>query len=186
MPGQIAILLDQRASQSFVGRERERAILAELSERDCSRLLVHLHGIAGVGKSTLLQVALADARARGATVVRLDCRVIEPTERGFVHELSAAIGAASDRVEEVAGRLGGLGPLVVLALDNYEVFRLMDAWLRQVFVPALDTNLRVIVAGREPPLPAWFASPSGRGCFAACRWVHLRSATPWSCWRAVR
>ena len=63
------------------------------------------------------------------------------------------------QVEDVAVRLGSLGPLVVLALDNYEVFRLMDTWLRQVFVPSLDANLRLIVAGREAPLPAWFASP---------------------------
>jgi hypothetical protein len=140
-------------------------VLAELTEPGGSMLLVHLHGIAGVGKSSLLQVALAEARSRGATVVRLDCRAIEPTERGFVHELGAAIGGASDRVEDVAGRLGSLGPLVVLALDNYEVFRLMDAWLRQVFLPALDENARVIVAGREPPLPAWFASAEWQGLF---------------------
>lgn len=157
--------MSQRASAAFVGRARERAVLAELSDADSSTLLVHLHGIAGVGKSALLQVALADARSRGATVVLLDCRAIEPTDRGFVHELNAAIGGASDRVEDVAARLESLGTRVVLALDNYEVFRLMDAWLRQVFVPALDQNARVIVAGREPPVPAWFASAEWQGLF---------------------
>lgn len=164
-PGQIGILLGERSTAGFVGRERERAILAELSDPDGSTLLAHLHGIAGVGKSSLLTVTLADARARGATVVRLDCRSIEPTERGFVHELSTEIGGESERVEEVAARLGGLGSRVVLALDNYEVFRLMDAWLRQVFVPALDQNARVLLAGREPPLPAWFAAGEWQGLF---------------------
>src|SRR3954454_6036590 len=118
--GPIAILLSQRASAGFVGRDRERAILDELSDPDGSALLVHLHGIAGVGKSELLRVALADARAQGATVVQLDCRAIEPTERGFIHELSAALGGTSARVSDVAARLGGLGERVVLALDNYE------------------------------------------------------------------
>ena len=165
MPGEIGILLDERATAGFVGRERERALLAELSDTDGSLLLVHLHGIAGVGKSALLQASLAEARDRGVTVVRLDCRAVEPTERGFVHELNAAIGGTSDRVEDVAARLGSLGSRVLLALDNYEVFHLMDTWLRQVFVPALDENARVIVAGREPPLPAWFASAEWQGLF---------------------
>ena len=163
--GEIGILLGQRASAGFVGREQERAILAELSDADGSTLLVHLHGIAGVGKSTLLQTALADARGRGMTVVSLDCRSIEPTERGFAHALGAAVGTGSEGIDEVAERVGAFGARVLLALDNYEVFRLMDAWLRQVFVPALGVNARVLVAGREPPLPAWFASAEWQGLF---------------------
>ena len=164
-PGEIGVLLGRRASAGLVGREAERAALAELTDPGASVLVVHLHGIAGVGKSTLLRVALDDARARGATVFRLDCRAIEPTERGFLHELGAAIGGACDSVEDVADRLGGLGERVVLALDNYEVFRLMDTWMRQVFVPALDQNARVLVAGREPPLPAWFTAAEWQGFF---------------------
>src|SRR4051794_18610885 len=159
--GEIGILLGQRASAGFVGREAERALLAGLSDPQGSTLVVHLHGIAGVGKSTLLRAALDDARAAGATVFRLDCRAIEPTERGFLHELGEAIGGVADSVEDVARRLSGFDTRVVLALDNYEVFRLMDTWLRQVFVPSLDQNARVLVAGREPPLPAWLAEWHG-------------------------
>ena len=164
-PGEIAVLLGRRASAGFVGRRAERAVLAELADPDGTMLVVHLHGIAGVGKSTLLQVVLDDARARRATVFRLDCRAIEPTERGFLHELGAAIGGAADDVQGVAERLSGLGSRVVLALDNYEVFRLMDTWMRQVFVPALDQNARVLFAGREPPLPAWYAAAEWQGLF---------------------
>src|SRR3954452_20830224 len=119
------------ASAGFVGRLAERAVLGELADPEGTVLVVHLHGVAGVGKSTLLQVVLDDARARGATVFRLDCRAIEPTERGFLHELGAAIDGAADDVQGVAVRLSGLGSRVVVALDNYEVFRLMDTWMRQ-------------------------------------------------------
>ena len=136
-----------------------------MSDPGGSALVVHLHGIAGVGKSSLLRVALDDARARGATVVQLDCRSIEPTERGFVHELGAAIGRGCEDVDDAAAGLGSLGERVVLSLDNYEVFRLMDTWLRQVFVPALDGHTRVLIAGREAPLPAWFAAPEWQGLF---------------------
>ena len=45
----------------------------------------------------------------------------------------------------------------MLALDHYEVFRLMDTWLRQVLVPALPPGASVLLAGRERPLGAWFA-----------------------------
>lgn len=163
--GEIGILLGRRASEGFVGRDRERAILAELSDPDGSMLLVHLHGIAGVGKSELVRVALTDARARGTTVVRLDCRAIEPTERGFLHELSAALGGPPIGMADVAARLGEVGTRVLLALDNYEVFRLLDTWMRQVFVPALNQNARVLMVGREPPLPAWFAAAEWQGLF---------------------
>jgi hypothetical protein len=53
----------------------------------------------------------------------------------------------------------------VLALDHYEVFRLLDTWLRQTFVPRLPSSVRLILADREPPLPAWFATPGVQGLF---------------------
>lgn len=77
------------------------------------------------------------------------------------------MGAGSETAGEVADELGGLGTRVLLALDNCEVFRLMDTWLRQAFVPTLAANVRVLLAGREPPLPAWFASAEWNGLFAS-------------------
>ena len=77
--------LDQRAG-ALIGRERERVALLELVERDTPIVAV-VHGIAGVGKSMLLQAAAVDARARRATVVTLDGRTFEPTERGFLRSL---------------------------------------------------------------------------------------------------
>ena len=46
---------------------------------------------------------------------------------------------------------------MVIALDHYEVFRLMDTWLRQVLVPALPADTGLLLAGRERPLGAWFS-----------------------------
>ena len=117
-----------------------------------------IHGIPGIGKSSLLELFLARARTCGATVVKLDYRSIEPTERGFIHELGAAIGGDTPTVEESAESLGSLGHRVVLALDTYEVFRLMDSWLRQIFIPALCDNVRVIICGRVPTVSSWLTS----------------------------
>jgi hypothetical protein len=41
---------------------------------------------------------------------------------------------------------------------TYEVFRLLDTWLRQVFVPDLPANVRVLFFGRQRPLVAWHAT----------------------------
>ena len=165
MARQMSALLDQRASRGLVGRSRELALLGRMTNREDETLLAHLHGIAGVGKTAVLEAFLADERARGATVVRLDCRAVEPTERGFLHEVSAAIGISPSDVAGVTRRLGRLGDRVLLAFDNYEVFRLMDSWLRAVFMPALEENARVVLTGRDPPAPAWLTSRPWNGLF---------------------
>jgi hypothetical protein len=164
MTRQVRDLLAQQATETFVNRAEELAALLRALERD-GPPVTHVHGIGGVGKSSLLEVFAAQARRRGVAVVRLDCRAIEPTERGFLHELGAAIGGDGATPEEAAERLGRLGDRVVLALDTYEVFRLMDTWLRQVFVPALGENVRVILFGREPPVAAWLTAPGWQGLF---------------------
>jgi hypothetical protein len=122
MPSTLAV------APKIVGRERELERLHHPSP------VAFVHGIPGIGKSALLDALLAD-RPR---VVRLDCRSIEPTERGF----RAALGHSTPEL---------------LALDHYEVFRLMDTWLRQAFVPALPDGTRVVLVGREPPVASWFA-----------------------------
>lgn len=164
MVRQMRDLLAQRATESFVGRKEELAILRQMLEKE-GPLVLAVHGIGGIGKSSLLDAFAAEARAHGATVVRLDCRAIEPTERGFLQELSTAIGGDISTPEEAAKRLARLGDQVVLALDTYEVFRLLDTWLRQVFIPILADNVRVMFFGREAPVAAWLTAPGWQGLF---------------------
>src|SRR4051794_35155938 len=61
-PRTLQSTLDHRAG-ALIGRERERAALLELLEGE-TPLVAVVHGIAGVGKSALLQAAAVDARAR--------------------------------------------------------------------------------------------------------------------------
>jgi hypothetical protein len=75
--------------------------------------------------------------------------------------LAAAKGSREREVGGVVARLAAMESLVVLALDHLEVFRLMDTWLRQVLVPELDERVRVVLAGREPSVAAWFAARLG-------------------------
>ena len=162
-------ILSRRAIEAFVGRQHELAVLLGVLERD-GPFVIHVHGLAGIGKSSLLEIFVARARARRATVVRLDCRAIEPTGRGFLHELGSAIGGELPTPAKAANRLARLGRRVVLALDNYEVFRLLDSWLRQVFVPMLQDNVRLILVGREPPVRDGSARPVGPGSSITSSW----------------
>ncbi len=159
MPRLVRDVLAERAAGAFVGRCRERTLLREAVEGD-ERAVVFLHGIAGIGKTALLQAFAAEMRALGAPVVVLDCRSMEPTGRGVLGALGRAVPGTGGSLAALALRLGRLGPRVILALDHYEAFRLADAWLRQSFVPALPEHVRVLLVGRDPAGSAWLVSPA--------------------------
>ena len=155
----IGQLIDEQATW-LVGRENEMDVLRRLLGED-GPLVVFVHGIAGIGKSALVEAFGAEARAAGATVLRLDCRAIEPTERGFLTALQAKTGGELSSAEAAAARLDGLGDRVVLILDTYELARLLDPWLRQAFVPALSDRIRLVLSGREPPMTGWPSTLGG-------------------------
>jgi len=164
MPRRVKDLLAQRALENFIGRTEEMATLFQCLEGE-SPLVMHIHGIGGVGKSALIQAFSTQAQERGAAVVILDSILIEPTERGFLLELGNAIGSEAPTMEEIVTGLESLGSRVFIVLETYEVFRLMDTWLRQTFVPALSENVRVILVGREPPTPGWLIEAEWQGLF---------------------
>ncbi len=73
-----------------------------------------------------------------------------PPLRGFVSALGGAAGIDEPTPERLAGELG---ERVVLALDTYETFGLMDTWLRQAFLPTLPETAVTVLASRTPPSP---------------------------------
>ena len=157
-------LLAERALAHFAGREREVDTLLGLFEKG-GPLVVHVYGVAGIGKSSLLEAFARRTRAHGTRVVRIDCRNVEPTARGLLTELSDALGEPSTSVEDVAHRLSSLGETVAIVLDTYEVFVLLDTWIRQVFVPSLPVNARLAIGSRNPPSAAWRTAPGWQGLF---------------------
>jgi len=165
--GRLKDVLERQSTGTFVGRDEEIELLSSVLSND-GPLVVCMYGIAGIGKSRLLEAFAKQARSRGATVVRLDCRQMEPTENGLLRELSAAIGRGAASIEQVTARLSQLGP-VILALDTYEVFRLLDSWLRQIFIPALPDNVRMILCGRDAPVAAWISAPGWHGLLRTIR-----------------
>lgn len=138
MTTNVQALLDRRAG-ALAGREREQAVLRGLLAGD-GPVVTHVHGIAGVGKSALMRWLAGEASAGGVAVVALDGREIEPTEQG----VRGALGDALDR----EGR-------ALLLVDTYELLRMIDPWMRRTLIPALSTDVRVVLAGREAPSNAW-------------------------------
>ena len=138
----------------FVGRTAELALLMELVDTGA---VVHLHGVAGVGKSALLETFGAQVRDAESTAVMLDCRAVEPTVRGILR----AFGDVAD-VDALRQHLGSLGDRAVVVLDHYEVFRLMDTWIRLVLVPSLPPFVGLVLAGRERASASWFHVPRFR------------------------
>jgi class 3 adenylate cyclase len=146
----IAERLSEAAGASFVGRDAELATLRRAIAADEPPFLVaYVHGPGGIGKSRLLESALAGAGPR-VRALSLDCARIEPTPRGFLDAVGTTVADAA-------------GERVVLALDTYETFGLMDSWLRQTFLPSLPATSLAVIASREPPRPGWLTSPGWAG-----------------------
>ena len=141
-------LMDQQAV-GVIGRDVEPAVLRQLlGER--GPLVVFVQGSPGSARPRWSRRS-PSRRGPRATVLRLDCRSIEPTERGFLAR-SRRGPAASWRPPATLPRgSASLGKRVVLMLDTYELFRILDPWLRQTFVPALTDNVRVVLSPGGSP-----------------------------------
>lgn len=158
--------LSESAARSFYGREQEVALLRQaLAAPDPPFAVGFVHGPGGIGKSRLIQAVLVGLPPH-VRFLALDCRNIEPTPEGFLGALAGALGAPGvPDLAAIVASLTGDATRVVLVLDTYETFGLLDAWLRQIFIPALPDNVVTIIAGREAPNPAWLTTPGWQDLF---------------------
>src|SRR5262245_42886706 len=97
------------------GRERELASLRRVLDANGPRV-AFVYGVAGIGKSALLNAFASGLGESGTRVWRIDCAAIDPTESSF----REALGAAGWQP----------GTAGVVLVDTYEMFRIADPWLR--------------------------------------------------------
>jgi DNA-binding CsgD family transcriptional regulator len=165
--------LSEASLRSFVGRGAEiDLIVASARAADPDTLVVFIHGTAGIGKTSLLTQA-ADAVAPAASILRLDCRDVEPTPGGMLAAIGAALGPTPGSetmdVGPTSARLASAAPRLVLMLDTYEVMAILDTWMRQVLVPALPESVLVVIAGRDDPSPGWLTASGWAGLVRSVR-----------------
>lgn len=130
----------------FVGRGPELDRFRSAFEAEAFPFhLAYIHGPGGIGKTTLLEEVRAMAEAAGAAVARLDGRDVGATPEAF----AAAAGEALGEAPEASGARR------VLLVDTYEDLTDLDDWLRRHFLPSLDDDTLVVLAGRVPPAVRW-------------------------------
>lgn len=140
-------------------RQQELAILSTLLT-PFGPDIIGVHGIAGVGKTTLINAWFAHHFNR---CIKLDCRLIEPTPRAFLHEIARQSQTEQD-TDSISQALAGLHRenIDVIILDQFESLNLLESWLRLEFLPSSNQNIKLIFCGRLPPDNQWvFNPPSG-------------------------
>src|SRR5262245_53617857 len=161
----LADKLERRAVEALAGRRAELERLEVFALGD-ETLVMHIQGIPGIGKTHLLNALAASIVGKGIFVVRIDAPWCEPSPAALCRAICKEIGAPeSEDSAFVARCLSERAKRTVLALDSYESFRLLDSWLRQVFLPSLGESVRTVLCSREPPRPAWRIAPEWRGLF---------------------
>jgi hypothetical protein len=161
-PLRIADRLRAQRRSGFVGREAELAQLLACA-REGGPAVTFLLGIGGVGKTSLLEAFAERLGREGIAWCHLDCDAVAPTEPGFLAALGERLGRPLPSVAAAAAALSALGSRVVLILDAYDRFRLLDAWLREELVPALPASVRVVLSGRKVPVETWACAPGWSG-----------------------
>ncbi|MFL6446930.1 MAG: AAA family ATPase [Bryobacteraceae bacterium] len=165
--------LERRALEALVGRRAELERLESFALGD-EPLVMHIQGIPGIGKTHLLNALAANMGGTGVSVVRIDARWCEPSPAALCRAICREIGASeSEDTAVVATSLSDGPKRTLLVLDSYESFRLLDSWLRQVFLPSLGDSVRTILSSREPPRPAWQIARRGEVSLIRCSWKHF-------------
>jgi hypothetical protein len=159
-------LLAQVDADEASSRGAELAKLLACLQED-GPVVAWVHGASGTDKLELMNLFETRASASGAIVNRMDCRMIEPTEAGLLAALGEQLEQNLATTQSAARALADTGARAVIVFENYEVFRLLDTWLRREFIPSLDYRARVVLSSSEEPAAGWLSSQQWRPYFVA-------------------
>lgn len=158
MPTRISDMLRQMRRQAFVGREKEIALFKSMVQSEKPlRILLHIYGPGGQGKTTLLRHLSEISNETGLPAFILDGRQIQAHPSAVLEALSGEMRL--NTVEEIPEKLEALGPTVVLFFDTYEKLSPLDDWFRTDFLPLLPSCVRTVICGRKAPSLAWKTDP---------------------------
>src|SRR3954453_6513931 len=96
----LAEVLDEARRRTFVGRDDELTRFGEALDGRSPRRVFLVHGVGGIGKSTLLGGFPARALAAGRPAVLLDGRELDPSPQAVRAALARAAALPEARLEE--------------------------------------------------------------------------------------
>jgi hypothetical protein len=174
MSPSLAEHLRQARHARFVGREGELTLFASAVRAEHLPFFVlHVFGPGGVGKTTLLQEFMRISESQNAETTYLDVRHVEPAPEPFLHALRLTLNISPEA--SIPNHLSNTGKKWVLLLDTYEALSPLEDWLRTSFLPELPETVLTVLAGRNPPGPAWRADP---GWHSLLYTIPLRNLSP--------
>ncbi|MBX3276009.1 MAG: ATP-binding protein [Sandaracinaceae bacterium] len=151
--GRLGARLEAARERGFVGRAAAVELFRQALEPDEPPFAAYfVHGPGGVGKTTLVQRLLREARAAGAATLRIDGHATQPSHT------AALRGLGVESLDALPDALGA-APRAVVAIDTYELLAPLDEWVREELAPALPAHAILLIAGRDPPSAAWRADP---------------------------
>jgi hypothetical protein len=148
------------ATSRLVGRDLELARLVASVDRDRASVTV-VHGIPGVGISTLLARFADVVRGGGARVRVLDGRAVAPTPAGFLAAVGASPCGGPAALDGLARSLAAT-ERTVLVVDHWDAARLLDGWIRREVLPRLPATASLVLGSEHPPPPAWLLAAGPR------------------------
>ena len=102
--------------------------------------VVHVSGLGGIGKSSLLRTVARRATKAGYGILWIDGRDLPP----FPNEVETALEPVRDHER------------TLIVFDSYEMVSSLDGWLRDMVVPGLPDSTLVVFASRQRPSVGWF------------------------------
>lgn len=142
-PKTLADRLDDIRRSRFIGRTAEIELFRGMLDRRSRAAILHVHGVGGIGKSTLLAEFARLAETKGRPVLQIDARNVPPTLQAF----------------QSAANTDGAPPGIVLLVDSLDHQDALGQWLMRDFLPSLPADAVVVLAGRTKPDLEWRLDP---------------------------
>lgn len=174
MAPRLADRISAARRRRFIGRAAEQSLFeSAISADELPFYVLHVYGPGGVGKTSLLRQFAEISQTQGASVYYIDARNTEPAPDSFLAGLASVMGLdpAQTPTDVLAQRMNR----TVILVDTFEMLSPLEDWLRDAFLPELPESVLVVLAGRNPPSPAWRADP---GWHPYLRSVALRNLSP--------
>jgi DNA-binding winged helix-turn-helix (wHTH) protein len=152
--------LADRSWKRFVGRESELILLREaISPSQPATPLFFVYGPGGIGKTTLIEHLRAEAAINGTVFVRIDATGVPPEPNAIVAALANALDLSepAGTIDDLVANLSRYRS--VLVVDSFEHLEPMNGWVRDTLLPALPSQVTIVLAGRQAPDTRWTAHP---------------------------